>query len=65
MVVVLKHGVAKESRDQLISWLKNLGLNIHVSEGNYQTILGLVGDTSARRYGPRLPAWTSSTVSSA
>ena len=46
MVVVLKHGVAKESRDQLISWLKNLGLNIHVSEGNYQTILGLVGDTS-------------------
>ena len=42
MVVVLKHGVAKESRDQLISWLKNLGLNIHVSEGNYQTILGLV-----------------------
>ena len=46
MVVVLKHGVAKESRDQLINWLKNLGLNIHVSEGNYQTILGLVGDTT-------------------
>ena len=46
MVVVLKHGVAKESRAQLISWLKNLGLNIHVSEGNYQTILGLVGDTT-------------------
>ena len=46
MVVVLKHGVAKESRDQLISWLKNLGLNIHVSEGSYQTILGLVGDTT-------------------
>ena len=46
MVVVLKHGVAKESRDQLISWLKNLGLNIHVSEGRYQTILGLVGDTT-------------------
>ena len=46
MVVVLKHGVAKESREQLISWLKNLGLNIHVSEGNYQTILGLVGDTT-------------------
>ena len=46
MVVALKHGVANESRDQLISWLKNLGLNIHVSEGNYQTILGLVGDTT-------------------
>ena len=46
MIVVLKHGVAAESRDQLIGWLKNLGLNIHVSEGNYQTVLGLVGDTS-------------------
>ena len=46
MVVVLKHGVAKESRDQLISWLKNLGLKIHVSEGSNQTILGLVGDTT-------------------
>ena len=46
MVVVLKHGVAKESRAQLISCLKNLGLTIHVSEGNYQTILGLVGDTT-------------------
>ena len=46
MIVVLKHGVAKESCDQLIGWLKNLGLNIHVSEGNYQTVLGLVGDTS-------------------
>ncbi len=46
MIVVLKHGVSVDSRDQLIGWLKNLGLNIHVSEGNYQTILGLVGDTS-------------------
>ena len=65
MVVVLKHGVAKESRDQLISWLKNLGLNIHVSEGSYQTILGLVGDTTPRRYGSRLAALISSTASSA
>ncbi len=46
MIVVLKHGVAAQSRDQLIGWLKNLGLSIHVSEGNYQTVLGLVGDTS-------------------
>ena len=46
MIVVLKHGVSVDSRYQLIGWLKNLGLNIHVSEGNYQTILGLVGDTS-------------------
>ncbi len=46
MIVVLKHGVAKENQEQLIDWLKNLGLTIHVSEGTYQVVLGLVGDTS-------------------
>ena len=46
MIVVLKHGVAKENQEQLIEWLKNLGLTIHVSEGTYQVVLGLVGDTS-------------------
>lgn len=46
MIVVLKHGVAEEKRDQLIAWLQNLGLRIHLSVGEYQTILGLIGDTS-------------------
>jgi len=46
MIVVLKHGVTKENRDQLIGWLKNLGLGVHISDGDYQTVLGLIGDTS-------------------
>ena len=46
MIVVLKHGVTDDKRDQLISWLKNLGLQIHISVGAYQTVLGLIGDTS-------------------
>jgi 3-deoxy-7-phosphoheptulonate synthase len=46
MVVVLKPGVTDEKRDQLIAWLQNLGLRIHLSVGEYQTILGLIGDTS-------------------
>ena len=29
-----------------MQWLRNLNLDIHVSEGCYQTVLGLVGDTS-------------------
>ena len=29
-----------------MDWLKGQGLNIHVSHGVYQTVLGLVGDTS-------------------
>lgn len=46
MIVILKHGVDGEKRDQLIQWLKHLGLGVHVSEGEYQTILGLIGDTA-------------------
>ena len=46
MIVVLKNGVEKEKQDQLMDWLKGHGLNIHVSQGVYQTVLGLVGDTS-------------------
>ena len=46
MIVVLKPGVQKEKREQLMQWLRNLNLDIHVSEGCYQTVLGLVGDTS-------------------
>ena len=33
MIVVLKPGVTKENRTQLMGWLQNLGLTIHFSEG--------------------------------
>lgn len=46
MIVVLKSGVTQEKKDMLISWLQNLGLRIHVSDGEFQTVLGLIGDTS-------------------
>ena len=45
MIVVLKHGADKEKQDQLIDWLKGQGLGIHISEGQFQTVLGLIGDT--------------------
>ena len=45
MIVVLKRGVGTDKREQLISWLKNQGLGVHISEGDYQTVLGLIGDT--------------------
>ena len=45
MIVVLKHGVGQDKRDQLITWLKNRGLGVHISEGEFQTVLGLIGDT--------------------
>ncbi len=46
MIVVMKGGVEKEKQDQLVDWLKSMGLGIHVSEGEYQTVLGLIGDTT-------------------
>ena len=45
MIVVLKHGVGQDKRDQLSTWLKNQGLGVHISEGEFQTVLGLIGDT--------------------
>ncbi|MBR3144319.1 MAG: 3-deoxy-7-phosphoheptulonate synthase [Clostridia bacterium] len=46
MIVALKPGIEKEKQEGLVSWLKSLGLDIHVSSGKFQTILGLIGDTS-------------------
>ena len=46
MITVLKQGTTNEQRDQLILWFKEQGLNVHVSEGEFTTILGLIGDTS-------------------
>ena len=40
-----QHGADKEKQDQLIDWLKGQGLGIHISEGQFQTVLGLIGDT--------------------
>ena len=47
MIVVLKHGVTEEKKQQLIAWLQALGLRIHISDGEFQTVLGLIGDTSS------------------
>ncbi len=46
MVVILKEKHRQDQLDNLTNWLKSLGIDIHVSTGANQTILGLVGDTS-------------------
>ena len=46
MIVVLKHGVPEEKKTQLINWLEGQGLRLHISNGEYQTVIGLIGDTS-------------------
>ena len=46
MIVQLKANVRKEQVNQLILWFRGMGVDVHVSEGSLQTILGLIGDTS-------------------
>ncbi|MBR2696699.1 MAG: 3-deoxy-7-phosphoheptulonate synthase [Parasporobacterium sp.] len=46
MIVALKPKTPEEKRDDLIQWFKEMGLEVHVSVGKFQTILGLVGDTT-------------------
>ncbi|MCR5331528.1 MAG: 3-deoxy-7-phosphoheptulonate synthase [Lachnospiraceae bacterium] len=46
MIVVMKQNVNEDRQNQLIDWLKGMGLGVHVSSGEYQTVLGLIGDTS-------------------
>ena len=46
MIAVLKRGTTPEQRDHLVAWLKHMNLDVHLSEGQEFTILGLVGDTS-------------------
>ena len=46
MIAVVRHGASKKQIDGLISWFHARGLKTHVSEGEFQTIIGLIGDTS-------------------
>ena len=46
MLVILRHNISEEKRDQLIGWLQSQQLGVHISVGSYHTVLGLIGDTS-------------------
>ena len=47
MVVVVKKNPDKEQFENLTNWLKSLGVTLHISEGESNLVLGLVGDTSS------------------
>lgn len=46
MIAVLKNGTTDKQIESLKAWIESLGLQVHLSKGDYQTIVGLVGDTS-------------------
>ena len=46
MVVILRENYNEEQRDNLVNWLESLGITVHSSLGEHNTVLGLVGATS-------------------
>lgn len=46
MIVVVNNNAAKEQFDNLVSWIESQNVRVHISAGEYQTVLGLIGDTS-------------------
>ncbi|MCQ4636595.1 3-deoxy-7-phosphoheptulonate synthase [Anaerovorax odorimutans] len=47
MIIILKDNPEEKQLENLIAWLKSMDLDIHFSQGENTTILGLIGDTSA------------------
>lgn len=46
MIVTIKRNSNPVQIERLTRWIKNLGLECHMSEGEKSTVIGLVGDTS-------------------
>ena len=46
MIIALKKSIRAEEQEHLIKWLESQGVRTHISEGEFQTIIGLVGDTT-------------------
>ena len=46
MIIVVKNSCEQNQYENLVEWIKDLGLDVHVSRGQTSTVLGLVGDTS-------------------
>lgn len=47
MIIVLKEKTPLQKREELIDWLRSKTLDVHISQGQYHTVLGLVGDTGS------------------
>ena len=46
MIVVLKPNSVESQIENLINWLKEQGVDVHLSKGEFQTVLGLIGNTA-------------------
>ena len=46
MIILLKDKVNEKQVKNLTNWLEGIGFDLHISKGQNQTIIGLIGDTS-------------------
>ena len=46
MIAVLKQGTDKQQLDNLLEWFHSQGLKTNLSEGDFSTVIGLIGDTT-------------------
>ncbi len=46
MIAVLRQDATQAQIESLCDWFREKGLDVHISRGEYQTIIGLIGDTS-------------------
>ena len=46
MIAVIKSGTTPEQLDNLVTWIESKGLEVNLSKGKEETIVGLIGDTS-------------------
>ena len=46
MIIVVRNDCEEKQYQNLVEWVKDLGLDVHESRGEHSTVLGLVGDTS-------------------
>ncbi|MDR2922319.1 MAG: 3-deoxy-7-phosphoheptulonate synthase [Treponema sp.] len=46
MIAVVKQGASQQQIENLVSWFHSRKLKTNVSRGEFQTIIGLIGDTS-------------------
>ncbi len=49
MMIVMKDGATEEQINHVVEKVKSLGVDVHLSRGEFKTIIGLVGDTSKVR----------------
>ncbi len=46
MIAVLKRGTSDKQVENLTNWIESQGLSVHLVKGEFQTVVGLIGDTT-------------------